>query len=191
MNGDTLVAEFALLLTANTADASYSGQSFCLWFIKNLRYCSNFWFICSVFLFVCGWKNVDNLVLIPNIQFNSLVSSVANYSPLSNITPSGNLYNFYTLFINNCTSPSTNVPSVVVTKFVILNNLSQTTRIASFPATNNNLVMKSTIKYVYGLSGTLFTISFFASISVQFFILWYISYPFTYFPTFFVTPSHQ
>jgi len=109
MNRDTLVVEFALLLTANTVDASHSGQFFCLWFTKNLRYYSNFWFICSVFLSFCGWKNVNNLVLIPNIQFNFLVSFVANCGPLSNITLSGNLCNFHILSLNNCTSSSTNI----------------------------------------------------------------------------------
>ena len=53
INRDTLIAECVLLLTANSADASYSSQFFCLWFTKNQRYCSNSWFICSVCPSVC------------------------------------------------------------------------------------------------------------------------------------------
>ena len=40
INGDILV-EYTLLLIVNSADASYSGQFFCLWSMKNQRYCCN------------------------------------------------------------------------------------------------------------------------------------------------------
>ena len=72
------------------------------------------------------------------------------------------------LSLNNLANPSTNVPSVVATKCDILDNLLQTTSIASFLATNSNLVIKSTIKCVYGFSRTFF--SFPISASILFFI---------------------
>ena len=92
---------------------------------------------------------IDNFISIPNILFNSLDISVANYSFLSNIILSGNLCNFYTLSLNNYTTISTNISSIFATKCVILDNLSQTTRITFCPATNSNLVMKFTIKCVH------------------------------------------
>ena len=64
-------------------------------------------------------------------------------------------------------NPSTDVSSVVV-KYIILDNLSQTTRIVSFSATNGNFVMKSTVRYVYGFSGTSFSFSFSTSVSILF-----------------------
>ena len=45
-------------------------------------------------------------------------------------------------------------------------NISQTTRNISLPATNGNLVIKSTIKYIYDFFGILFTISFSTNTSV-------------------------
>ena len=65
--------------------------------------------------------------------FNSFIISAANCGLLSNFILSGNLYNFHILFLNNL-NPFTDVPSVVATKCVILNNLLQTTKIAFFPA---------------------------------------------------------
>ena len=62
---------------------------------------------------------------------------------------SSNLCNFHTLSLNNYTTISTNISSIVVTKCVILDNLSQTTRITFCLATNSNLVIKFTIKCVY------------------------------------------
>ena len=97
---------------------------------------------------VCGWNNVDNSVSIPNILFNFFMNSTANCDPLSDTTLSNNLCNFYILSLNNCTNSSTNVPSVVATKCVILDNLSHITKIVSFLATNSNLVIKSIIRYV-------------------------------------------
>jgi len=43
-------------------------------------------------------------------------------------------------------------------------------KITSFPATNGNLVIKLTIKYVYGFSGTSLNFSFPTSASILFFI---------------------
>jgi len=82
----------------------------------------------------------------------------------------GNLCNFYILSLNNCANPSTNVPSVIATKCVILDNLSQTTRIASFPATNSNFIIKSTVKYIHGFFSISLNFNFSASTSVLFFI---------------------
>ena len=141
---DTLVAECILLFTTNLAIVSYSSQSFCLWFTENWRYCFNSWFIYLICPSICGWKDIDNLVLISNILFNSLINSTINCSTLFNIVLSSNPYNFYILSLNNCTNPPTIVSSVVIIKYAILDNLLQTTRIISFPATNGNLVMKST-----------------------------------------------
>ena len=49
-----------------------------------------------------------------------------------------------------------------------MNNLSQTTKIASFSVTNSNLVIKSTVKYVYSLFSISFVFTFPAGISVLF-----------------------
>ena len=127
---------------------------------------------------------------IPNILFNSWVISAANCGLLSNTMLSGNSYNFHILSLNNCASPSANVSSVVATKYVILDNLSQTTRIASFPVTSNNLVIKSTFRWVYDFSDTSLSFSFPVGAFVLFFICWHISYPFTYCSTSLVTSSH-
>ena len=116
---------------------------------------------------------------------------IANCSSLSNITLSGNLYNFHILFLNNCTNLSADVSSVIATKYAILDNLLQTTRITFFSATNSNFVIKFTIKYIHDLSDTLFVISFLTGTFIQFLILWYISHSPIYFSTCFVTPSYQ
>ena len=84
---------------------------------------------------------------------------------------SGNLYNFHVLSLNNYANPSTNV--------------------VSFPTTNSNFVIKSTVKYVHGLSSILFAINFSTSIFILFFILWFKSYLSIYFSKSFVTLSHQ
>ena len=135
-----------MLFTANSANTSHSGQFFCQWSTKNLRYCLSFWFIHSVFPSVWKWNTVDSLILIPNILFSSFVNFAMNWGPLSDTTLSSSLYNFYMLSLNNLTKPSTNIPSVVTTKYVILDNLSQTIRIMSFPATTSNFMMKSTVR---------------------------------------------
>ena len=70
---------------------------------------------------------------------------------------------------------------------LFFDKLLQTTRIVSFLATNSNLVMKSTIKYVHSFSGTSFTINLSTSMFVLFFIFWYILQLFTYFSTSLVT----
>ena len=82
--------------------------------------------------------------------FNSLVNFAANCGPLSDTMLSGNPFNFYTLSLNSLANPSVDIPSIVATKYVIFDSLSQITRITFFPATNSHFVMKSTIKYVYG-----------------------------------------
>jgi len=160
-----------LLFTANSADANHSGQSFCLCSTKNLKYYHNSWFIRSVCPSICGWNTIDNLVSIPNILFSSLVNSTMNCGPLSNTTLSGNPCNFHMLFWNNLANPSANVPSVVATKCVIFDSLSHTTNIASFSATTGSFVMKSTVRYDYGFSGTSLNFNFPANSSVLFFII--------------------
>ena len=155
--------------------------------MKNYKYCFSSWFIFSVWLSICRWNDVNNFVSIPNILF----SSTTNCDPLWKTTLSGNPYNFHTLFLNNCTNPSTVNLSVVATKCVILDNLLQTTRIAFFPTTNGNFVMKSTIRYVYSFSSTSLNFSFPTGVSILFFILWHKLQPSMYFPTYFVTPSSQ
>ena len=71
--------------------------------------------------------------------FSSFVGSAANCGPLSDITLSGNLCSFHTLSLNNLANPFADVLSVVATKCAIFDNLSHTTRIASFPATSGSL----------------------------------------------------
>ena len=190
MNGDTLVVECALLLITNSTDANYSGQFFCLWSIKNLKYCSSSWFILSIWLSICGWNTVDSFVSIPNMLFNSLIISAVNYGFLSDTMLSGSSCSFHTLSLNNLVRPFTDVSSVVATKCVILDTLSQTTRITSFPTTTSNFVINSTIKYIYSFSGPSLNFNFSIITSVLFFILWHISHPSIYFPISLVIPSH-
>ena len=82
------------------------------------------------------------------------------YGPLSDIILSGNSYNFHILSLNSLTKPFADIPSVIVTKYAILDNLSHTTRIIFFSATNSNLMMKSTIKCIHSLLDILFAINF-------------------------------
>jgi len=144
--------------------------------MKNQRYCSNFWFIYSVCLFVCRWNAVNNFVSIPNIQFNFLVNFAMNCSSLFDTTLFSNLCNFYILSLNNLTSLSTNVPSVVAIKCVILNNLLQTTRITFFPATTSSFVMKSTVSLApHSTSVSLLPLLSCSSSSDTYYILLHIS----------------
>jgi len=88
-----------------------------------------------------------------------------------NITLSGNLCNlcnFYILFLNNL-NPFASVFSIVITKYIILDNLSQITRIVSFLATNSNLVIKSAIWYVYSFFGILISTFLLVSLSCSLF----------------------
>ena len=170
MNGDTFVVVCILLLTANSANANYFGQFFCLWSTKNRRCYSNSWFIHSVCLLVWGWKAVNSFVLIPNILFNFLVNSVANCSPLSDTTLSGKLCNLYILSLNNLANPSAIIPSITATKCVIFYNLLQTTRIAFVSATISNLVIKFTKTCVQDFSETSPSFNFSTTSSVLFFI---------------------
>ena len=136
------------MFTANFAVANHSGQSFCPWSMKNHRYYSNSWLILFIWLSVCRWNNVDNFVSIPNILLSFFINSTANCDPLSDTILSDNLCNFYILSLNNHNNFSTDVSSIVVTKCIILDNLSHMTKIVSFLATNSNLVIKSTIRCV-------------------------------------------
>ena len=91
------------------------------------------------------------------------LSSAVNYGLLSDTILSSNPCNFHILFLNSVVNPS-----IVATKCIILDNLSQTTRIAFFPVTNSNFVIKSTIKYVHSFSSTPLNFNFPAGISVLF-----------------------
>ena len=75
------------------------------------------------------------------------------------MTYSSNSYSFQMLSLNNHVSSSIVVSSIITTKYAIFDNLSYTTSIASFPATNSNLVIKFTIKCIYSFSSILFIIS--------------------------------
>ena len=110
------------------------------------------------------------MVSISSILFSFFVNFAANCSLLSDTTLSGNSCNFYTLSLNNHTSSSAKASFVVVTKYIILDNLSQTTRIMSFSATSGNFVIKSTITYVHSFLGILLNFNFSASASILFFI---------------------
>ena len=80
------------------------------------------------------WKDVNSLVLISNILFNFLINSATNCSPWSKTILFSNSCNFHILFLDNLTNSSANISFAVTTKYVILDNLLQTTRIISFPA---------------------------------------------------------
>jgi len=140
--------------------------------MKNCKYYSSSWFILSVWPSVCRWNDVDNFVLISNILFSSFVNFAANYSPLSEITLSRNSCNFYILSLNNYANSSANVSFIIITKYVILDNLLQTTRTVSFLATNSNFMIKSIIGCVYSFSGILLNFNFSTSASVLFFLLY-------------------
>ena len=127
----------------------------------------------------------------PNIPFNFLVSSAANWGPLSDTILSGNPCNFYILSLKSLSNPSAIIPSIVAIKCVIFDNLSQTTKMASFPATIGNLVIKSTEICIYGFSRTSPNFTFPATSSVLFFICWHKLHPFIYHPTSLITSSYQ
>ena len=125
-------------------------------------------FIC---LSVWGWNNIDSFISIPNILFNSFIISTINYGSLSDTILSSNSCNFQILTLNNHTNSSADIPSIVAIKYIILDNLSQIIRITSFSATNNNFVMKSTIRCIHGFSRISLNFNFSASPSILFFIL--------------------
>ena len=111
-------------------------------------------------------------MLITSSQFLIFYSTFElNLLLLSKITLSGNLCNFHMLPLNSLTNSFTYITSIVITKCIILNNLSYTTKITFFPATNSNSVMESTIRCIHGLFGTLLTINFPTDVSILFFIL--------------------
>ena len=94
-----------------------------------------------------------------------------DWEPLSNIMIFSKLCSFYTLSLNNLANSSAIVFSIVVTKYVIFDNLLYTTQIAFFSVANSNFMMKSTIKCINGFFRILFAISFSTSDSILFFIL--------------------
>jgi len=112
-----------LLFTINFAITSHSSQSLYLYFIKNLKYCSNSWFIYSVCLSIYRWNSVDNLVSILNILFNCFIKSTANCSPLLLIILCGNLCSFYISYLNSLAKSLTNISTIVAIRYVIFDNL--------------------------------------------------------------------
>ena len=66
-------------------------------------------------------------------KIKQLESTVLNSDsrPLSEITLSGNPYNFHILFLNNLVNPSAIIFSVIVIKYNIFENLLHTTKIES------------------------------------------------------------
>ena len=122
--------------------------------------------------------------------FNSFVISIVYCSSLSNTILSGNPCNFYILFLNSLTNLSADISSIIAIKCIILNNLLQTTRIVSFPATIGNFVIKSTIKYIHSFFRISLNFSFSTNAFILFFILWHILQPSIYLSTSLVTPNH-
>ena len=120
--------EWVLLLIVNSTITNHSGQSFYLWFTKNFKYCSNSWFIYLVCLSICRWNDINNFVLISNTLFSFLVNSVANCGSLSEITLFNNLYNSYTLSLNNLASLSANINKLV---YVLSENIEDGVRTTS------------------------------------------------------------
>ena len=104
---------------------------------------------------------LTNFVSISNILFNFFVNSAASHSLLFKIILS--TCNFHILSLNNCTNLSANILFVIVTKYTILDNLLQTTKIVFFSTTNSNFVIKSTI---HSLFSTLFVFAIIFSVGV-------------------------
>ena len=138
-----------------------------------LRYCSNSWFVFSVYLSVCRWKAVDSFVSIPNILFNFFINFVANWGSLSEIIHFGNLYNFHTLFLNNFAKLFTIIIFIITIKYNIFENLLHTTKIESWSLDIGNFIIKSTNICYHSFSSIVFSLNFLAGISILFFILWH------------------
>ena len=115
----------------------------------------------------------------------------ANCGSLSDMILLGRPCNFHMLSLNNLTSPSTIILSVVGIKCTILANQSTTTRIESYLCTNSNLVMKSAEMCVQGLSGIELGINLPAGCSVWFLFHWQTSHPSIYHFLSLVIPGHQ
>jgi len=114
-----------------------------------------------------------------------------NCGPLSDMILLGRPCNFHTLSLNNLTSPSANIFSVVEIKWTIFVSQFTTTKMALYPWAKGSLVIKSTDICIHGFSGIELGISLPADCSVQFLFLWQESHPSTYHFTSFVTPGHQ
>ena len=104
---------------------------------------------------------------------------------------SSNPCNFHTLSLNNLTSPSTNIFSVVGMKCTIFVSLLTTTKIELYPCAKGSFVIKSTDICVHGFSRIEFGINFPTGCSVWFLLCWQVSHSFIYLFTSFVTPGHQ
>jgi len=79
------------------------------------------------------------------MQFSSFIMPATNYGPLSETILSGNPCSFQMLSLNRRVNPSMLVFSVVGIKCSIFVNLPTTTRIALYPCTKGNFVMKSAL----------------------------------------------
>ena len=115
----------------------------------------------------------------------------ANCSPLSEIMLSGRPCSFQTLSLNNRANPSVLVLSVVGIKCPIFVSLSTTTKMALYPCTKGNFVMKSALICDQAFSGIKFGINFPVGGCIQFLFRWQASHPSTYRFTSLVTPGHQ
>ena len=108
-------------------------------------------------------QQLCNFVSIPTILFNSFVNFAVSYSSLSEIILFDNPCNFHILFLNNLVNSFTNISFIVITKY---DNLSHTTKIIYFSATNDKFIINLTVRYVYSFPNISFNISFPASVSV-------------------------
>jgi len=136
-----------------------------LWKIKEIVLTLNS-YIPLIHLFVDGKTLIASFqsLIYYSTPSSSLLQTMNLF--LSNNILSGNLYNLHTLSQNNLANSSTNISSVVATKYIILDNLSQTTRIVFLLATNSNFIINSTIRCVYSFSGISLNFNFLASIFV-------------------------
>jgi len=165
-----------LLLYVNSAHAIYSGQSFCLWLMNILKYCSISWLTHSVCPSVCGWYAVDNLVLIPRISFSSFMNSAANCGPLSDSAVSGKSWSFQTWSPKGVARPLAEVVvdiGIICAYFVwqqhVMNN-------GSYPCASGRPVIKSVVISFQGCVVASLGLSFPAGFSGKDFIRWHQSH---------------
>ena len=103
-------------------------------------------------LVMSAYLFVDETLLIILSQFLifcltfllTLLQTVVSYS-ISHFLAT---YTTSILSLNSLANLFIDIPFVFATKYAILNNLLHTTKIASFPTTNGNFLIKSTIRYI-------------------------------------------
>ena len=133
------------------------------------KYYSSSWSVFSVYLSIYRWKAIDSFISISNILFNSLINLTANCSLLSEVTLSGNPYNFHILSLNNLTNFSAIIFSIVIIKYNILKNLSHTTKIELWSLDTGNFIIKSTNIYIAIVSLVLCSVLVFLLVSSSYF----------------------